>query len=58
MIIQIVIEDDLKEVLDQPGNMRAVEIACQKRIMELRDAYHEKLSRGSVLSRGYLGTQK
>ena len=58
MIVQIFIEDDMKEVLDQPGNALAAETAFRKRLMELRDAYFEKLSRHSVMSRWYIGVTK
>lgn len=58
MIIEIVVEDELKVVLDQPGNKLAVETAVHKKLFELRDAYYAKLSRQSVMSRGFIGTTK
>jgi hypothetical protein len=58
MKVTIEVEDQLKEVLDQPGNALAAETAYRKRLMELRDAYYEKLSRQSVMSRGFIGTSK
>ena len=58
MIIQIVVEDQLKEVIEAPGNKQAIETACYKKIFELRDAFFEKASRQSVMSRGFIGTSK
>lgn len=58
MIIQIIVEDSLKEVIESPGAKLAIETACHKRILELRDAWLDKQSRQSVLSRGYRGTSK
>lgn len=58
MQIIIEVEDQMKEVLDQPGNALAAETAYRKRLMELRDAYFERLSRQSIMSRGFIGTAK
>jgi len=38
--------------------MAAIETAVHKTILVLKQDYYERLSRQSVLSRGYAGTQK
>jgi hypothetical protein len=58
MIVQILVEDSLQEVYDSPGAKLAIETAVHREFMKLRDAYYDKLSRQSVLSRGFIGVEK
>lgn len=58
MDITIRVEDGLKEIIESPGAMAAIETAVHKTILVLKQDYYERLSRQSVLSRGYAGTQK
>jgi hypothetical protein len=43
---------------DSPGAKLAIETAVHREFMKLRDAYYDKLSRQSVLSRGFIGVEK
>jgi hypothetical protein len=52
------LEDSLKEVVELPGNMTQIEGAVLRKVFELRDTHHDRLSRQSVLSRGFIGTEK
>jgi len=58
MVIEIVVEDGLKEVYDSPGAKQAIEQAVFRKLFELRDALHDRQSRQSVMSRGFIGTDK
>jgi hypothetical protein len=58
MVIQIIVEDSMQEVYDQPGAKQAVEGAALRKLFELRDAWQDRVSRQSVLSRGFQGTTK
>ena len=58
MQLIIEVEDGLREVIEAPGNKQAIETACYKKIFELRDAFFDKASRQSVMSRGFIGTDK
>jgi hypothetical protein len=58
MVIQIVVEDGLKEIIESAGAMAAIENAVHRKILDLKNDYWDKQSRQSVLSRGYQGTQK
>jgi hypothetical protein len=55
MIIEIVVEDSMKEIYDLPGAKQQVEAAALRKLFELRDAWSDRVSRQSVLSRGFVG---
>jgi hypothetical protein len=56
--IKIIVEDSMQEVYEQPGAKQQVEGAVLRTLFAIRDMQHDKLSRQSVLSRGYVGTDK
>jgi hypothetical protein len=45
MIIQITVEDGLKEIIESPGAMAQIEQAVHRKILDLKDAYWERQSR-------------
>jgi hypothetical protein len=45
----------MKEAYEQPGGKQAVEGAVLRTLFQLRDTLHDRISRQSVLSRGYIG---
>jgi hypothetical protein len=57
MIIQIVVEDSMKDAYEQPGGKQAVEGAALRKLFELRDALNDRQSR-ATFSRGFIGTAK
>ena len=56
--IKITVEDGLKEIIESPGAKQAIETAVHKQILVLKDVYWDRLSRQSVISRGFIGTDK
>jgi hypothetical protein len=55
MVIQILVEDSLKEAYEQPGGKQAVEGAVLRTLFQLRDALQGRLS-CQPYSRGFIGT--
>jgi hypothetical protein len=51
------VEDNLKEIIDSPGAKQAIEQAVNRKILDLKTAYFEKLSRAPSAS-NFIGTQK
>ncbi len=45
MVIEILVEDSMKEIVDLPGSKQQIEGAVLRTLFQLRDAYHERLSR-------------
>jgi hypothetical protein len=58
MVIQIIVEDSMQEVYQQPGAKQQVEGAVLKTLFQIRDTMQDRISRQSVLSRGFQGTAK
>jgi hypothetical protein len=58
VIIEVQVEDDLKQIVEEPAAKRAIEQAVHRVILDLKQAHWDKLSRQSVMSRGFIGTQK
>ena len=57
MVIQILVEDSMAEIYEQPGVKQQVEGAVLRTLFSARDAYHERLSR--TQPRGnYIGITK
>jgi hypothetical protein len=56
-IIVHIDESDL-EFLGTPDAKNQIDTVIYRKIMELRQAHFDKQSRQSVLSRGFIGTQK
>jgi hypothetical protein len=55
LLIQVIVEDSLQEVYDQPGAKQAVEGAVLRTLFQIRDTMQDRISRQSVLSRGFVG---
>ncbi len=56
--IKIFVENSLGEIYNQAGAKQQVEGAALRKLFELRDAWQDRTSRQSVLSRGFVGTAK
>jgi hypothetical protein len=55
MEIKILVEDSLQEAYESPGGRQQVEGAVLRTLFQLRDSLQDRISRQSVLSRGYIG---
>ena len=58
MVIEVIVEDGLKEVIESPGARQAIEQVVFTKLFQLRDALHDRQSRQAVRSYGYIGTDK
>lgn len=58
MEIKITVEDGLREVIESPGAMAQIEQVVLRKILDLKQAHWDKLSRQQVISRGFVGTEK
>jgi hypothetical protein len=56
--IKLFVEDSMGEIYNQPGAKQQVEGAALRKLFELRDAWQDRVSRQSVLSRGFVGTEQ
>jgi hypothetical protein len=57
LIIEVLVEDDLKQIVDSPGAMQAITTAVHKCILDLKTAYWDKQSRAPAAN-SYQGTVK
>ena len=53
----MLVEDDLKQIVDSPGAMQAITTAVHKCILDLKTAYWDKQSRAPAAN-SYQGTVK
>ena len=45
MIIEVQVEDDLKQIVEEPAAKRAIETAVHRVILDLKQSYWERASR-------------
>ena len=58
LIIQVIVEDSMKEIYDSPGAKQQVNGAVLRTLFAIRDVLQDKISRQGVLSRGFIGLDK
>jgi hypothetical protein len=55
MQIIVTVEDSLQEAYEQPEAKQQVEGAVLRTLFQIRDTMQDRISRQSVLSRGFVG---